>query len=40
MRRFTSNWQPAFTVGDFALFVAYLGWLTTITTFFGNFLAQ
>lgn len=28
----------AFTVGDFALFVAYLGWLTQATSFFGNYL--
>lgn len=30
----------SFTVGDFALFVSYLGWLTTVTSMFGNFLAQ
>lgn len=30
----------SFTVGDFALFVSYLGWLTTMTNFFGNFLTQ
>jgi ATP-binding cassette subfamily B protein len=29
----------SFTVGDFALFVSYLGWLTTITGMFGRFLA-
>jgi ATP-binding cassette, subfamily B, bacterial len=29
-----------FSVGDFALFVSYLGWLTQVTTFFGNFLTQ
>jgi len=29
-----------FSVGDFALFVSYLGWLTVVTTFFGNFLAR
>lgn len=28
----------SFTVGDFALFVAYLGWLTQATSFFGNYL--
>lgn len=28
------------SVGDFALFVSYLAWLTTITNFFGNFLTQ
>lgn len=28
----------SFTVGDFALFVAYLGWLTQATGFFGNYL--
>ena len=30
----------SFTVGDFALFVSYLGWLTQITSMFGNFLTQ
>jgi len=30
----------AFTVGDFALFVFYLGWLTEFTTLFGRLLAQ
>ena len=30
----------SFTVGDFALFVSYLGWLTQVTTMFGNFLIQ
>ena len=30
----------SFTVGDFALFVSYLGWLTELTSMFGNFLAQ
>ncbi|NUM48373.1 MAG: ABC transporter ATP-binding protein, partial [Anaerolineales bacterium] len=29
-----------FTVGDFALFVSYIGWLTTITGMFGSFLAR
>ncbi|GAC1444245.1 MAG: ABC transporter ATP-binding protein [Chloroflexota bacterium] len=29
-----------FTVGDFALFVSYLGWLTQITGMFGKFLTQ
>ncbi len=29
-----------FGVGDFALFVSYLGWLTVVTTFFGNYLAR
>ena len=29
-----------FTVGDFALFVSYLGWLSTVTSMFGNFLTQ
>jgi len=29
-----------FTVGDFALFVSYLNWLTTVTSFVGNFMAQ
>lgn len=28
----------SFTVGDFALFVSYLGWLTQVTGMFGNFL--
>jgi ATP-binding cassette subfamily B protein len=26
-------------VGDFSLFISYLGWLTTVTTMFGNYLA-
>ncbi len=29
-----------FSVGDFALFVSYLGWLAQVTTMFGDFLAQ
>ena len=29
-----------FTVGDFALFVSYLGWLTEVTGMFGHFLTQ
>ena len=29
-----------FTVGDFALFVSYLGWLTTVTGAAGHFLTQ
>jgi ATP-binding cassette subfamily B protein len=29
-----------FTVGDFALFVSYLGWLATVTSMFGSYLAQ
>ncbi len=29
-----------FTVGDFSLFVSYLGWLTTVTSMFGNYLAR
>ena len=29
-----------FSVGDFALFVSYLGWLTVVTTMFGNYLAK
>lgn len=29
-----------FSVGDFALFVSYLGWLTQVTSMFGNFLTQ
>lgn len=29
-----------FTVGDFALFVSYLGWLSQVTSMFGNFLTQ
>jgi ATP-binding cassette, subfamily B, bacterial len=29
-----------FTIGDFALFVSYLGWLATVTSMFGNFLTQ
>lgn len=30
----------AFTIGDFALFVSYLGWLTQMSSFFGNVLTQ
>lgn len=30
----------SFTVGDFSLFVSYLGWLTIVTTMFGNYLAK
>jgi ATP-binding cassette subfamily B protein len=30
----------SFTVGDFALFVSYLGWLAQVTSMFGNFMAQ
>ena len=30
----------SFTVGDFSLFVSYLGWLTIVTTMFGNYLAR
>lgn len=29
-----------FTVGDFALFVSYIGWLSQVTSMFGSFLAQ
>ncbi|MBK9711330.1 MAG: ABC transporter ATP-binding protein [Kouleothrix sp.] len=29
-----------FTVGDLALFVSYLGWLTEVTNFFGNYARQ
>ncbi|MFL5733122.1 MAG: ABC transporter ATP-binding protein [Chloroflexia bacterium] len=29
-----------FSVGDFALFVSYLGWLAQVTSMFGNFLMQ
>ena len=32
--------QNRLSVGDFALFVSYLGWLTTVTSFVGNFFAQ
>ncbi|MBV7337366.1 ABC transporter ATP-binding protein/permease [Chloroflexi bacterium TSY] len=28
----------SFTIGDFALFISYLGWLTQATSFFGNYL--
>ncbi len=30
----------SFTVGDFALFVAYLDWIATVIGMFGNYLAQ
>ncbi len=29
-----------FSIGDFALFISYLGWLTQVTSMFGNFLTQ
>ncbi|MEO8286274.1 MAG: ABC transporter ATP-binding protein [Chloroflexota bacterium] len=29
-----------FTVGDFALFVSYIGWLSQVTSMFGNYLTQ
>jgi len=29
-----------FSLGDFSLFVSYLGWLSVVTTFFGNYLAR
>ncbi len=29
-----------FTIGDFALFVSYLGWLSQVTSMFGHYLAQ
>jgi ATP-binding cassette subfamily B protein len=29
-----------FSVGDFALFVSYLGWLAQVTSMFGNFMTQ
>jgi ATP-binding cassette, subfamily B, bacterial len=32
--------MATFTVGDFTLFVSYLGWLTIVTTMFGNYLAK
>lgn len=32
--------QERLSVGDFALFVSYLGWLTTVTSFVGHFFAQ
>jgi len=32
--------QNRLSVGDFALFVSYLGWLTTVTSFVGHFFAQ
>jgi ATP-binding cassette, subfamily B, bacterial len=32
--------RGSFTVGDFALFVSYLGWLAQVTSMFGNFMAQ
>jgi ATP-binding cassette subfamily B protein len=32
--------QGHFTVGDFALFVSYIGWLTQITSMFGSFMAN
>jgi ATP-binding cassette subfamily B protein len=37
-----SGWmrEGRFTVGDFALVVVYLGWLTTVTSMFGEFLGK
>ena len=32
--------EGAFSVGDFTLFVSYLGWLATVTSMFGNYLTQ
>jgi ATP-binding cassette, subfamily B, bacterial len=32
--------MATFTVGDFTLFVSYLGWLTIVTTMFGGYLAK
>src|SRR6185436_814464 len=29
-----------FSLGDFSMFVSYLGWLAVVTTFFGNYLAR
>ena len=29
-----------FTVGDFALFVSYIAWLSQVTSMFGNYLTQ
>lgn len=30
--------EASFSVGDFSLFVSYLGWLATVTNMFGNYL--
>lgn len=30
--------ESSFSVGDFSLFVSYLGWLATVTNMFGNYL--
>lgn len=30
--------ETSFSVGDFSLFVSYLGWLATVTNMFGNYL--
>ncbi|MCA9837996.1 MAG: ABC transporter ATP-binding protein [Trueperaceae bacterium] len=32
--------DTSFTVGDFTLFISYLGWLSVVTTMFGNYLAK
>ena len=32
--------RGTFTVGDFALFISYLGWLATVTSMFGSYLTQ
>jgi ATP-binding cassette subfamily B protein len=36
----TNTTSRPFTVGDFALFVSYLGWLTIVTNMFGYYLAR
>ncbi|MCX6044264.1 MAG: ABC transporter ATP-binding protein [Chloroflexi bacterium] len=37
----TKSGSPAtFTVGDFSLFVSYLGWLAEVTSMFGNYLTR
>jgi ATP-binding cassette, subfamily B, bacterial len=35
-----SGTLSSFTVGDFTLFISYLGWLTQVITMFGNYLAK
>ncbi len=32
--------RGTFTVGNFALFISYLGWLATVTSMFGSYLTQ
>jgi ATP-binding cassette subfamily B protein len=35
-----TNGAATFTVGDFSLFVSYLGWMAIVTSMFGNYLTR